>query len=347
MANKYTNRDLLEHNFNESDYASITSAQQQKTAAEQALSNLGDYNFNYGRQNDYNNAIDAILNRKKFSYDLNGDALYQQYKDNYINQGKMAMMDTMGQAAAMTGGYGNSYAATVGNQAYQASLQNLNNIVPELYKLALESYKAEGDRLNNNLSVLGTDRQLEENSYSNQYNANLTKLTSDRDYYSQNYNDTFTKEYNNYVDYITNNNESYWNEYNTGYQAERDSIADQQWNDSYKLQERQVEAAEAAAAAAAKESAYTLSKSQENEYMKLINGGKYADAEAYIDKLLEKGLSDTQAGYWLSLIPDSYYSNGTTTNKNDGDYSSWTQSGTTRWLLNGNILENANKYLKK
>ena len=259
MANKYTNRDLLEHNFNESDYASINTAQQQKTSAEQALANLGEYNFNYGRQNEYDNALNAILNRKKFSYDLNGDALYQQYKDNYINQGKMAMMDTMGQAAAMTGGYGNSYAATVGNQAYQASLQNLNNIVPELYKLALESYNAEGDRLNNNLNVLGTDRQLEENSYSNKYNADLTRLSSDREYYSKNYTDTYTKEYNNYVDYITNNNDSYWNEYNTGYQAERDAIADQQWKDSYDLQERQVKASEKSANAAAEAKQYAIS----------------------------------------------------------------------------------------
>ena len=236
MANKYTNRELLEHNFNESDYANITSAQQQKTAAEQAYANLGDYNFTYGKQNQYDTAINEILNRKKFSYDLNGDALYQQYKDNYINQGKMAMMDTMGQAAAMTGGYGNSYAATVGNQAYQASLQNLNNMVPELYKLALESYNAEGDRLNNNLSVLGADRQLEENSYNNKYNANLTKLTSDRDYYSKNYSDVYDREYKSYVDYITNNNDSYWNEYSTGYQAERDAVEDAQWQKEYDLQ---------------------------------------------------------------------------------------------------------------
>ena len=40
---------------------------------------------------------EKILNREHFSYDLNGDALYQQYKDRYIQQGRQAMMDTMGQ----------------------------------------------------------------------------------------------------------------------------------------------------------------------------------------------------------------------------------------------------------
>lgn len=238
MTNKYTNRELLDFNYKQSDKVNL--AGQQKTAAEQALANFGEYNFNYGRQADYDKAIDAITNRKKFSYDLNGDALYQQYKDNYINQGKMAMMDTMGQAAAMTGGYGNSYAATVGNQAYQASLQNLNNVIPELYQLALESYKTEGDRLNNNLNVLGSDRQMEETSYNNKYNANLTRLTSDRDYYGKVYDSERAFDYGNQRDTVDLNNQSYWNEYETGYKAERDSIADQQWKDSYDLQAQQI-----------------------------------------------------------------------------------------------------------
>ena len=64
-------------------------------------------------------AMQKVLNRDKFQYDLNGDALYQQYKDRYIQQGKQAMMDTMGQAAALTGGYGNSYAQKAGQQAQQ------------------------------------------------------------------------------------------------------------------------------------------------------------------------------------------------------------------------------------
>lgn len=225
MANRYTDRTLLDFNYTQSDKVNL--AEQQKIAAEQALASFGPYNFTYGRQADYDAALDAILNRKKFSYDLNGDALYQQYKDNYINQGKMAMMDTMGQASAMTGGYGNSYAATVGNQAYQASLQNLNNIVPQLYQLALESYNAEGDRLNNNLNVLGADRQLEENSYNNKYTADLTRLTSDRDYYSTNYNNERTFDYGNQRDTVDLNNQAYWDEYNANYQAEQDAIANQ------------------------------------------------------------------------------------------------------------------------
>ena len=123
---------------------------------------IGDTGNSYGYvnvklSNKINDIMDKIVNREEFSYDLNEDALYEQYKDSYIQQGKLAMQDTMGQAAAMTGGFGNSYAATVGNQAYQSYLQELNDVVPELYQMALDQYNREGDYLLNKYGVV-TDR---------------------------------------------------------------------------------------------------------------------------------------------------------------------------------------------
>jgi peptidoglycan hydrolase-like protein with peptidoglycan-binding domain len=121
----------------------------------QAFATLGQQIGNApGAFTDPNNYKDKYLgyaeqyeNRDPFSYDFNSDALYQQYKDQYIQQGQMAMMDTMGQAAAMTGGYGNSYAQTVGQQAYNQQLNELNNIMPELYQMAYERYGQEGQEL--------------------------------------------------------------------------------------------------------------------------------------------------------------------------------------------------------
>jgi hypothetical protein len=127
-------------------------------------------------QTQLDDTINKILNREKFSYDLNGDALYQQYKDKYIQQGQMAMMDTMGQAQAMTGGYGNSYAQSVGQQAYQGHLQNLNDLIPELYKLALDNYNTEGQNLLNQYSMLGAQDNQDYGRYRDQvgdYNADL------------------------------------------------------------------------------------------------------------------------------------------------------------------------------
>lgn len=105
--------------------------------------------------------LNRILNREDFSYDLSGDALYQQYKDQYMRQGSLAMQDTMGQAAALTGGYGNSYAQTVGQQAYNQYLGRLNEVVPELYSLARSRYAQEGNDLWNLYNVYA-DREAQE-----------------------------------------------------------------------------------------------------------------------------------------------------------------------------------------
>lgn len=120
-------------------------------AAEEA--GTGGYSSQWEGQ--LSDAIGKILDRKDFSYDMNADALYQQYKDRYVQGGKMAMMDTMGQAAALTGGYGNSYAQAVGQQAYQGYLQGLSDKYPELYQLALDKYDRESEAMYRRYSLLG------------------------------------------------------------------------------------------------------------------------------------------------------------------------------------------------
>lgn len=89
----------------------------------------------------------GISERKPFRYDVNEDVMYQNLRDQYIAGGQMAMMDTMGQAAQLTGGYGNSYAQGVGQQAYQGYLQGLNDQVPDLYNMALQNYIQTGDAM--------------------------------------------------------------------------------------------------------------------------------------------------------------------------------------------------------
>lgn len=112
-----------------------------------------------------NDIFDRIQNREPFSYDVNGDPLYQSYKDQYIQGGKLAMKDTMGQAAALTGGYGNTYGQQVGQQAYNAYLQNLSAVIPQLYDRAYGKYKDEGDDLKDQYTMLGQMRDDEYGRY--------------------------------------------------------------------------------------------------------------------------------------------------------------------------------------
>lgn len=180
-------------------------------------------------------AMQKVLNRKNFQYDLNGDALYQQYKDRYMQQGKQAMMDTMGQAAALTGGYGNSYAQTVGQQTYQGYLQGLNDKVPELYQLALDRYNQEGTDLLNKYGLL-----------SDQYEKEYGRYRDD------------VGDWQNQRDYLAN---LYNNERNFDYTGYRDRVSDEQWqknfdesirqyNETLAENKRQFNAQQAAAAAA-------------------------------------------------------------------------------------------------
>ena len=97
---------------------------------------------------------DQIRNRKKFSYDMGTDPLYQQYREQYQRLGRLDMQDTMGQAAALTGGYGSTYGEQVGQQAYNAYLQNLNDIVPQLQQQAYQRYQDEGTDLYNQYSLV-------------------------------------------------------------------------------------------------------------------------------------------------------------------------------------------------
>lgn len=173
--------------------------------------------------------LNKILNREKFSYDLNGDALYQQYKDQYMLQGQQAMMDTMGQAQAMTGGYANSYAQTVGQQTYQGYLQQLNDRVPELYQLALNQYNREGEELYNQYGLYADRENQDYGRYRDtvsDYYTELDRLTDESRYQSETdynrYRDTVS-DFNTELDRLTNESR-YQSE--TDYNRYRDEVSD-------------------------------------------------------------------------------------------------------------------------
>lgn len=169
-------------------------------------------------QNQIQEIYNKILNKEPFSYDLNGDALYQQYKDQYMTQGQLASMDVMGQAAAMNGGYGSSYGQTVGHQAYQGYLQQLNDRVPELYQLALSQYNQEYQNLKD---LYGITADMDEREYNRAW-------------------DTIKMDYSLHGDKVTQwQNEvnradnEYWNLYESEYRSERDAITDAETKKKY------------------------------------------------------------------------------------------------------------------
>ena len=115
---------------------------------------------------DIKKTYDKLANRESFSYDFKADPVYSAYKDDYQRQGRLAMKDSMAQAADLTGGYGSSYAQSVGQQQYGSYLEKLNNLMPELYSSAYERYQAENDRLSAQLGAAGSLADREYQRYS-------------------------------------------------------------------------------------------------------------------------------------------------------------------------------------
>lgn len=156
-------------------------------------------------QSQYYNQLQGIMNkilgREGFSYDMAGDPLYQQYRQQYIQGGQQAMEDTMGRAAALTGGYGSSYAATAGQQAYNDYLQGLNDKGLELYQLARNAYDTEGDRLNAEYALMNDAYQDEYAKWQDQYNRWLTE----RDYAQSAYENERNYDYSDYANRL-----NYW-----------------------------------------------------------------------------------------------------------------------------------------
>ena len=242
--------------YTESD--DVNATKQNKTNAENALAGLGDYA--YAGQEKLDDWMKQYENREDFSYVFNTDALYQQYKDKYIQQGKMAMADTIGQASAMTGGYGNSYAATAGNQAYQSHLQNLNDVIPELYQMAYDRYNQKGQDMLNIISLLRGERDFDYGTWADKKNS----LLADRDYYSNQFNNERNWDYSKYSD---DRNLAY-NEHTTGegyrYQDGRDAVADAQWQATFDEGKRQFDEQMA------------FNKQQYNDSKTVSSGGSYS-----------------------------------------------------------------------
>lgn len=115
--------------------------------AEQLLQSKIDQGYAGTHKEALNNLLNDFMNREDFEYDVDKDQMFQQALASAMGSGKTAMQDAMGQAAALTGGYGSTYATTAGNQAYNAFIEDAYNNLPEYYNMALAAYEAEGQQM--------------------------------------------------------------------------------------------------------------------------------------------------------------------------------------------------------
>lgn len=125
-----------------------------------------------------------IQNREKFQYDVSTDTMFQQALSSAMNSGRTAMQDTIGQASALTGGYGSTYATSAGNQTYNAYIQDAYNNLPEYYQMAMEAYQMEGQEMYNQLAMLS---DADASEYQRMYDSWNANFSSTQQMYAQEY----------------------------------------------------------------------------------------------------------------------------------------------------------------
>jgi hypothetical protein len=150
------------------DAAGDSEYQAAKRQLDQTTATQPTYKGTY--DNDVADAYRKLINRPEFEYSLDDDSLYKQYADKYMQAGKLAMKDTMGQAAALTGGYGSSYGQKVGQQTYDQYLQGLGDVALDMYDRAYGRYKDEGDRLKDAFGLAGEMSDTEYGRYMDAFN---------------------------------------------------------------------------------------------------------------------------------------------------------------------------------
>jgi hypothetical protein len=117
--------------------------------------------------------FNKYMNREDFEYDVSEDQLFQQALASAMGSGKAAMQDTIGQASALTGGYGSTYATSAGNQAYNSFIEDAYNNLPEYYNMALQAYQMEGDEMLQQFNMAATLDAQEYGRLVDSYNAGV------------------------------------------------------------------------------------------------------------------------------------------------------------------------------
>lgn len=132
--------------------------------------------------------IDGVTNQLsgmgEFNYDPTRDAAYEQYKNSYTRQAKLANENAQANASAISGGYGSSYGTQAGQSAYQNAMAGLSSATNSLYSQALNQYTQKKSDLQNQLSGY---QQAEAQDYE-KYQTNYQNWENQRNYYQSAYN---------------------------------------------------------------------------------------------------------------------------------------------------------------
>ena len=141
-----------------------------------SLLNYGDFTWSTPAP-DYTSKYDDILsglvqdanNYPDFTYDVETDPLYSQYRKQYLREGDRATRDALAKMAAANGGQVSTAAAAAATQAGDYYAAQLNDKIPELRQIAYGEYLDDYNRILSNLQATQSQEQLDYNKYLNTY----------------------------------------------------------------------------------------------------------------------------------------------------------------------------------
>ena len=131
---------MAEYNFKKHlyDYLDEYNQREKERREYEMKYNPGEYKSQYGGY--ITGLMNEINNYQPFNYDYTKDKSYQAALAEQVRLGQRAMRDASAQAAALTGGYGNSYGATAASAAYNQHLQKATSMIPQFEELAYSKY---------------------------------------------------------------------------------------------------------------------------------------------------------------------------------------------------------------
>jgi len=207
---------------------------------------VSDYMNNYANVNiNTQKLIDTYLQKanQQYNWDPNASKLYQDAVKRYSEMGQRAMQDTMGKAAALTGGYGSSYATVAGQQAYNQYMQQL----PEVERqIRAQDYAEWQNNLNNALNAANLALNIDNLNYTRGFNERQFQFQKDQADRSQsNWEKQF--EYQNLLDDRAQSNWQLQFDYNKSqdaadrayrqqlfeYQKQQDALAQSNWEKQF------------------------------------------------------------------------------------------------------------------
>ena len=107
-------------------------------------------------------ALERLEVREPFSYNPEDDPTYQAYRTAYRREGDRAAKNSLGDAAALTGGQASTAAVVAASQARDTYNSKLGDVVPQLYEMAWQMYQGEQNSL---LSEIETLANLSASAY--------------------------------------------------------------------------------------------------------------------------------------------------------------------------------------